>query len=87
MPRYQHIEFLDNDDSIEPLRLLDEVSDAAALDYMLEAASYRDEPGEISDDFRAGDGDALVHISQGVEHFIMSYSYGRRYIGLERVID
>ena len=78
---YQRIVFVQGDDAIRPLSILDLDGEEAAVDYL---AEWDTEPSEEFDAPASGDSDDVYETDDG---FRLSYCERLGYIGLERVIN
>lgn len=77
--KYQRIVFCQGEDANEPLRILDEQGEEAAIEYL--AQWDMDPPGELFDESSAGSDDDVFESDDG---YILSYNTRLGYIGLER---
>lgn len=78
---YEHIVFAQGEDADEPLRILDEQGEEAAIEYLLQWDDG--ECAEVSDASSAGSSDDTFE----VDDLILTYNRRLGYIGLERVLD
>lgn len=78
MARYERVIFAQTDDADEPLSILDNDGEDAAIEYLSEWHN----PGEheTADDLSAGSSDRTFESDDG---YILSWNQGLRYIGLE----
>ena len=80
--QYQRIVFAQGEDADEPLRILDEQGEAAAVEY-LSQWDCGDGGGEVMDEPASGEADDVYED----EHYRLSYNTRLGYIGLEGLID
>lgn len=77
---YQRIVFMQGEEADEPLRILDEQGEEAAIEFL---AQWDMEPGEEFSEPASGDSDDVYETDDG---FRLSYNTRLGYIGLERVV-
>lgn len=76
---YERVVFMQGDDADEPLRIIDESGEDAAIEYL---AQWDMEPGEMTDEPASGTDDDVHETDDG---FRLSYNTRLGYIGLEKV--
>jgi hypothetical protein len=80
MPTYEQIVFMqDSQDSEEPLRILDEQGEEAAIEYL---AQWHNNGHEFTDRPSAGSNDRTYSRADG---YLLTYNLRLGYIGLEHV--
>ena len=82
MAHYEEIVFIEHEEAAEPLAILEEQGEEAAMNY-LRQWDYGDHDGEIFDENPAGSGDH-VYWKDG---YVMSYNTYFQYIGLCKIIN
>jgi hypothetical protein len=82
MRTYTRIVFMQGEDADEPLRILDEQGEGAAVEYLAQW-DYGD-AGEEFDEPSSGEDDDVYETDDG---FRLSYNTRIGYIGLERIND
>lgn len=81
MPQYLNIVFMQNEEAAEPLRILAEQGESAALQYLRQWDNDEDD-GEIYAENPGGSGDSVYR----EENFVMTYNASLEYIGLCKII-
>lgn len=81
MSKYLNIVFIQNEEAAEPLKILEEQGESAALRY-LRQWDYGENDGEIYDENPGGSGDSTYR--EG--NYIMTYNTSLEYIGLCKII-
>ena len=79
--KYQQIVFLQGDEAIKPLMIMDKKGTDEAMQY-LKQWDYGDGDGEIRTSSAKGTSDYFVEKSD----YLMSWNVGLCYIGLERIV-
>lgn len=82
MREYLSIVFIHNEEAEEPLNILDNEGESAALQY-LARWDYGENDGEIYDEIPAGSDDSIYH----EDGYIMNYNTSLSYIGLCKMIE
>ena len=77
MPQFLNIVFIQNEDAAEPLKILEEQGESAALQYLCQW-DYAENDGETYDENPRGSGDSVYR--EG--NYIMTYNTSLGYIGL-----
>ena len=77
---YQRIVFMQGDDATEPLAILDEAGEIAAIEFL---SQWDMEPGEVFDEPASGTSDYVHETDDGLR---LSYNPHHGYIGLERIV-
>ena len=80
--RTLNIVFIQNEEAEEPLRILEDQGEGAALRY-LRQWDYREEEGEVYDENPGGSGDSVYR--EG--NYIMTYNTSLGYIGLCKIME
>ena len=81
MPQFLNIVFIQNENAAEPLKILEEQGESAALQYLCQW-DYAENDGETYDENPRGSGDFVYH--EG--NYIMTYNTSLGYIGLCKII-